>query len=93
MASYHSHSAAAAFPGSESRPEPEAKSCTFSVFMLALVSFVQLTDGVKTPQTHTEQSLDAPFCFYVRTAKEKQNAQTHTKVSGAVTGCGSQSSL
>lgn len=39
-----------AFPRSESRPEPEAKSCTFSVFVRSLVSFIQLTDGIKTDQ-------------------------------------------
>ena len=88
MASYHSGGAAAAFPGSESRPEPEGKRAApfffFSVFVLSLVSFKQLTDGLKkkkkrTDQHKQEQSGDTPvfFVFMHKTNTHKGEQGSH----------------
>lgn len=71
MASYLNHSTAAAFPSSESQPEPEAKSCT-SHFILLRVSFCENKQTYRTVG-------DTPS---VR--QKKRNLPT--KVSRAVTG-------
>lgn len=68
LPSYRGLSAAAAFSRSESRLG--AKCCTSSLFMLSLVSFSQLTDGIKTDRHKQWHAWF--FLFFFWSNKKKQ---------------------
>lgn len=85
MASYHSHCAAAAFPESESRPEPEARE-------LHLFSFYALTCLVRVfdRQYYNRQTNTNTTAFCVCKDSQRKGTNTHTKVNRVVTGNGAQ---
>lgn len=73
MAPYHSRSAAAAFPRSESRLRPEAKSCTFLLFCALARLLCAVCRHCENAKTTVG---DAPY-FPIWERKQARNTQEH----------------